>query len=220
MQLTRNALLVLAGLSGSERLSVECFFVYFSIWGFLRSKGINFVSVDSNRKISASNRPPSSTDKAPYATLPFTIPGSAIARRPEQTSSPSKYPAMVTFSASIMPKALPSLKISKVREVMLPLKDPWIITLPATSSLPSRLDVSEMIVISSDLIRIFSSIRLVDYFSDSCSLQLMPCLWRYFSKLGVIRNFTVKKCSVMQHHSCEAYSYAKEFSLVGKVALI
>ena len=52
------------------------------------------------------------------------------------------------------------------------------------------------------------------------SLQLMPCLWRYFSKLGAIRNFTVKKCSVMQRHSCEAYSYAKEFSLVRKVALV
>jgi hypothetical protein len=40
------------------------------------------------------------------------------------------------------------------------------------------------------------------------------------SGLSVIRNFTVKKFSVMQHHSCEAYSYAEEFSLVRKVALI
>jgi hypothetical protein len=61
---------------------------------------------------------------------------------------------------------------------------------------------------------------MVDYFSDFSSLQLMQCLWRYFSKLGAIRNFTVKKFSVMQHHLCEAYSYAKEFSLVRKAALI
>ena len=131
------------------------------------------MSVDSNWKTSASNRPPSSTDKAPYATLPFTVPVLAIVRRPEQASSPSKCPAMVTFSASILPKALPSLKISKVLEIMLPLKDPMIITFPGISSLPSRLAVSAMIVISSDLIRIFPNFRMVDYFSDSSSLRSM-----------------------------------------------
>ena len=156
-------------------------FAYFSVWDFLRSKGINFVSVDSNWKISASNRPPSSTDKAPYANLPFTVPVLAIVRRPEQASSPSKYPAMVTFSASILPKALPSLKISKVREIMLPVKDPMIITFPGIFSSPLRLDVSEMIVISSDLIRIFSNFRMVYYFSDSSSPQLMPWSWRHSS---------------------------------------
>jgi len=133
------------------------------------------VSVDSNWKISASNRLPSSTDKAPYATLPFTVPVLAIVRRPEQASSPSKCPAMVTSSASILPKALLSLKISKVREIMLPVKEPIRITFPDIVSLPLRLDVSEMIVISSDIIRIFSNFRMVDYFSDSSSRQLMPC---------------------------------------------
>ena len=58
------------------------------------------------------------------------------------------------------------------------------------------------------------------YFLEFSSLKSVPCSWRYFSKLGVILNFTVKKFSVMQHHSCEAYSYAKEFSLVRKVALV
>jgi hypothetical protein len=33
-------------------------------------------------------------------------------------------------------------------------------------------------------------------------------------------DLTVKELSVMQHQSCEAHSYSKEFSLVGKGALI
>jgi hypothetical protein len=54
------------------------------------------------------------------------------------------------------------------------------------------------------------------YFSDSPPLQSMPCWGKYFSKLGVIRNFTVKKLSVIEHHFGETYSYTTGFALVGR----
>jgi hypothetical protein len=57
---------------------------------------------------------------------------------------------------------------------MLPVKDPRIITFPGIFSLPSMSDFSEMIVISFVLVRTFQNIPLVDYFSDSSSLQSMP----------------------------------------------
>jgi hypothetical protein len=57
---------------------------------------------------------------------------------------------------------------------MLPVKDPRIITLPGIFSLPSMSDFSEMIVISFVLVLIFPNIPLVDYLSDSSSLQSMP----------------------------------------------
>jgi hypothetical protein len=57
---------------------------------------------------------------------------------------------------------------------MLPVKDPRIITFPGIFSLPSMSDFSEMIVISFVLVFIFPNIPLVDYLSDSSSLQSMP----------------------------------------------
>ena len=66
------------------------------------------------------------------------------------------------------------MKISKVLEFMLPVKDPRIITFPGIFSLPSMSDFSEMIVISFVLFLIFPNIPLVDYLLDSSSLQCMP----------------------------------------------
>jgi hypothetical protein len=45
---------------------------------------------------------------------------------------------MVIFSASILPQALPSLKISNTLEFILPVKDPRVFTFPGIFSLPSK----------------------------------------------------------------------------------